>query len=539
VESREKDVQSGPGVYKHLPVAAKHHDAPMVSVLLPTFNRPKYLAQALASAVNQTYRNLQVIVVNDGGEDVSDVIGSFNDPRVLFIDRKENHGKAFSLNQALAGAEGKYIAYLDDDDLYYPNHIETLVDALEEKPQCGAAYSDLYNAHCELAPDGSRIILSKVVEVSRDFDRFLVLYFNNVLHVSLMHRKDLLERTGPYNETLDVLIDWDMTRKLAFFTDFCHLCQITGQYHTTPGRSDRISVRQRKDKRKYLGDALKIRTTRPPKPWLKIRDLSIIFTAAQPTRQTIETLALIWRYTFYPYKLYLPMPQTQLDSLQTQMPNIVPIPVQPKACEAERIDAALAKCDGEYVAVVPAGFEIRDFWLEDSLYGLINSQGCRDAYELEASSDALWAVVLEKSDLMRARSSFSHLPLRQSLEAANIRLRRLCPEEIPFQFDQLLEQARRTQKDGNYAKAAVMFQYIAEHYQNELWMKTLATEAFFKAANLTKAAELACELNRQRPTVDTLLLEARIKRQEKNFSEAIQLLEKAKQFIEARELIWT
>ena len=118
-------------------------------------------------------------------------------------------------------------------------------------------------------------------------------------------------------------------------------------------------------------------------------------------------------------------------------------------------------------------------------------------------------------------------------------MKRLCPEEIPFQFDQLLEQARRTRKDGNYAKAAVMFQYIAEHYQNELWMKTLAAEAFFKAANLTKAAELACELNRQRPTVDTLLLEARIKRQEKNFSEAIQLLEKAKQFIEARELIWT
>ncbi|GAG26148.1 unnamed protein product, partial [marine sediment metagenome] len=109
---------------------------PVVSVLIPTFNRPRYLSEALASALHQSYSNLQVIVVNDGGQDVSSIVNSFSDPRIIFINRKENRGKAFSLNEALARAEGEYIAYLDDDDLYYPNHIETLVDVLENKTDC-------------------------------------------------------------------------------------------------------------------------------------------------------------------------------------------------------------------------------------------------------------------------------------------------------------------------------------------------------------------------------------------------------------------
>jgi glycosyltransferase involved in cell wall biosynthesis len=71
---------------------------PVVSVLIPTFNRPRYLSEALDSALNQSYRNLQVIVINDGGEDVGDIVDSFNDQRIVFINRKENRGKAFSLN---------------------------------------------------------------------------------------------------------------------------------------------------------------------------------------------------------------------------------------------------------------------------------------------------------------------------------------------------------------------------------------------------------------------------------------------------------
>ena len=285
-----------------------------MTVLIPTYNRRRSLPRALASVVRQTHRELEIFVVRDGGEDVSDIVRSFHDPRVIFIDRSENRGKPYSLNEALSRAAGKYVAYLDDDDVYYPGHVQTLVDALENRTDCHAAYSDLYKTYCRELPDGSQTVLSKEVEISRDFDRYLMLFFNHVLHVSLMHRRDLLTRTGPYNESLNILIDWDMTRRLVFFTDFYHVPAVTGEFFSPIGECDRISVQCRKDPKEYSRNLLAIRTTRPAKPWPKMEDLSIIVLSDRADRNLRDTLVRIWGHTFYPYRLYLPMPAADIPS---------------------------------------------------------------------------------------------------------------------------------------------------------------------------------------------------------------------------------
>lgn len=504
---------------------------PMVSVLVCTYNRPRYFAEALSSVLCQSYGNLQVIVVNDGGEDVSGIVNSYCDPRIVFINRKENRGKAFSLNEALVRAEGKYVAYLDDDDLYYPNHIETLVNVLEEQSDCKVAYSDLYKVYCKVMPDGSRQVMSKVVEISRDFDRFFTLYFNHTLHVSLCHHRDLIEKTGPYNEDLTMLIDWDITRRLTFFSDFHHTHQITGEFYSPIGESDRISVQRRKDESNYAWNVLTIRTTRPPKPWLKIEDMSIIFIVDRLNEQAGETIGSIWRYTFYPYKLYLPTPHADLGRLNTDMPNMVTVPVDPSSSQARWIDACLARCEGKYVTIVPSGFPLREMWVENSLYALINSTDRCVAFELEDSTDALWAVVLRKGDLEHARIRYPKLPLKESLKAAGIVLRKPASVELPFQFDNLLQQAQFAENDGRWAEAAHTFEYIAEHHQNILWMKTLAAQAFYKAGDHTKAMELSREINQRRPTANTLLLEAKINREKKDFNPAIGLLKRAEQIL--------
>ncbi|MHC4891251.1 MAG: glycosyltransferase family 2 protein, partial [Planctomycetota bacterium] len=94
---------------------------PIVSVLIPTYNRRRYLPVALSSVVHQDYNNLEIFVIRDGGEDVCDVVSSFDDPRIIFINRKENRGLPFTLNEALVRAQGKYVCYLGDDDRYYPH----------------------------------------------------------------------------------------------------------------------------------------------------------------------------------------------------------------------------------------------------------------------------------------------------------------------------------------------------------------------------------------------------------------------------------
>ncbi|MHC4754806.1 MAG: glycosyltransferase [Planctomycetota bacterium] len=522
-----------------MPINYNKDTSPLVTVLLATYNRRRYLSVALASIVDQTYTNIEIFVINDGGEDVADIVESFNDPRIIFINRKENRGKPYSFNEALKQATGKYVCYLDDDDLFYPHHVSTLVDALENKTQCHAAYSDLYKTRCRVEPDGKRVVLSKVVEISRDYDRFLMLHYNHALHVSLMHRRDLFEKTGLYNEDLNVLIDWDLTRRLAFFTDFYHVHEITGEFYTPVGESDRISYKRRKDPKEYQRNLLTIRTTRPQKPWPKIDDLSIIITNDFLDEQTGKTIADIWAYTFYPYQLYLPMPKKELEKLDTDMPNAITIEVDSASTDCDLIDAALSNCEGDYIAIVPGHFTTRKMWVEEPLYALINSNNGAEAIRLEGSTQDCLALVIKKSDIQDARMRFQNLPLRESLQAAGILIRDLYPEEIPFQFDSLLWEAKTAEKQGNYKLATEIFQFMADKYQNEVWAMSLAAGAFFKHGNYTKASQLCREINLRKPTVDTLLLEAKIHKTQRDFQSAINLLNQAKHTLEGKELLWT
>ena len=131
------------------------------------------------------------------------------------------------------------------------------------------------------------------------------------------------------------------------------------------------------------------------------------------------------------------------------------------------------------------------------------------------------------------------MSVRESLIADGVAIRRVLPDEIPFQFDQLLCQALLAEKDVNWSRAAQIYQHLVERYGNKLWMKSQAAEAFFKAGELGKAVELAREVNEKRPTVDTLLLEAKLHKEKKDFNLAIVRLEEAEQILEGRELVWT
>ena len=502
-----------------------------MSVLLPTYNRRLYLPQALTSIVRQTYRNLEIFVINDGGEDVGDIIRSYNEPRLTFINRCENRGKPYSLNEALSQARGKYVAYLDDDDVFYPHHVASLVRALEGQTDCQVAYSDLYRAYCDVLPDGTRQVMSKHVEVCRDFDRFMMLYFNHVLHVSLMHRRDLLDQTGLYNENLNVLIDWDMTRRLAFFSDLHHVPMITGEFYSPIGECDRISVQRRKQPEEYLRNVLTIRTTRPCKPWPKINDLSVILIVDRLDRSVAQALMKIWRCTIYPYQVYVPLLPADIPRVRIEMPNVVFVPVESLSSREERVDVAMQKADGEYVAIVPDALPINEMWVENSLHALINSRQSREGFLLAGATPQMWGAVLRRADLERARRAHPHLSVEASLTACGIRVRQPREDELPFQFDDLVRQAKFAEVEGDWAVAARLFEYVAAHYHNQLWMKAMAARAYFEAGNQAQADRLSCEVNRTRPTVDTLLLEAKIRRQRQDFGAAIQLLSRAERWL--------
>jgi hypothetical protein len=260
--------------------------------------------------------------------------------------------------------------------------------------------------------------------------------------------------------------------------------------------------------------------------------LSIIFLADRLDKQAGKTINAIWRHTFFPYRLYLPLSESDINRLNSEMSNLVPVPVNPAFSQSQQIDAVLERYDSEYIAIVPSGLPINDIWIENPLYALMNNSDSRRGYKPEGSTDELWAAVVTKDDLQYARRCFPDLPVQESLKAAGIILKHPNFEELPFQFDNLLQQALSAEKDREWLQAGQIFEYIAENLQNELWMKRLAAKAFFKAKDHTRAAELSHNMNQQRPTVDTLLLEAKIKRKNKDFNSAIELLKTAEQILE-------
>ncbi|MCK5564575.1 MAG: glycosyltransferase [Planctomycetes bacterium] len=514
------------------------NSGPLVSVLISTYNRPMYVAEAIESILCQTYTNFEILLVRDGGEPVRDVISQFDDPRLTFIDRDENMGLPYSFNEVLRIAKGKYICYLGDDDKYYPNHIEVLVGALEGQERYGVAYSDLYRVPCRIEEDGSRTVLSKNVEVSRDFDMAMLLHFNNILGVSFMHRRDLLEKTGLYNEDINVMIDWDMTRRMAFFTELKHVNDVTGEYYTAIENSDRISHKRRKNASNYLWNLLTIRSTRPAKPWDKLEDISIVVLSERLDAQTIQQLLDIWSHSFYPYQIYLPATAEELESLRTPVSNVIGVEVSASSSPEERFDAALKVCQGDYVAVVAKDIDLKGKdvgWVENSLWPLIASDDANQAFEIIKSEPGYWSAVFGCEQIKRARREFGHLSIEESVKAAGIKLRKPEPDEIPSRFDNAIVAVEGLEEKGDWKYALKIFDYIIGTFDGNIWVKTRYANAFYHAGQYAGALRLIKEINSSRATVSSLLIEARVHNAMSNKQKAIEFYSRAEAILDGSE----
>ncbi len=126
---------------------------PKTSVIIPTYNRSGMVKEAISSVLAQTEPNLEVIVVDDGSaDDTRSVVGAMEDRRIRYF-YKTNAGPASARNYGLRNATGRYVAFLDHDDLWPENYLEVMLSHLEEKAQFGVAYSPITVVH----PDGRRI----------------------------------------------------------------------------------------------------------------------------------------------------------------------------------------------------------------------------------------------------------------------------------------------------------------------------------------------------------------------------------------------
>ena len=201
---------------------------PKVSVIVPTHNRVEGLCEAIQSIQNQSFQDFEIIVVNDAGDDVTAVINSFDDKRIRYFVHKKNKGLAAARNTGLKKSRGKYIAYLDDDDIYYFNHLETLVNQLEYSGY-RVAYSVANRAHQQKQND-YYVITHRDIPYAYDFSYDRMLISNYIPVLCIMHERRCLKSSGLFDESLNSHEDWDLWIRMGREYPFLHLSKVTCEF---------------------------------------------------------------------------------------------------------------------------------------------------------------------------------------------------------------------------------------------------------------------------------------------------------------------
>lgn len=206
---------------------------PLVSVIIPTKDRQNFLKIALESVLKQTFSDFEVIIVNDGGENIDSFIHNFNDRRLISLSHPYNKGPSAARNTALNHARGKYIAYLDDDDIFYEIHLELLVKALSTS-DFHVAYTDGSICHKRMVNSKPMIEKNESLIFDITFEKLLI---NNFMPpIFVMHEKVCLDEVGYFDETLRRHEDWDLWLRLFQKYPFLHISEATAEYSQWEGQ---------------------------------------------------------------------------------------------------------------------------------------------------------------------------------------------------------------------------------------------------------------------------------------------------------------
>jgi glycosyltransferase involved in cell wall biosynthesis len=210
------------------PVPIQIRETPLVSVIVPTYNRPQFLPMALETIRRQDYPAIETIVVNNGGENVDAIVARLPNARVVNHERMERIATVW--NAGIASARGRDLALLPDDDAFFPTHVSTLVAALE-RTGAGAANANFLSALIERdAAQGYQIygaiIERQLIDVDPDDLRVCVVQ----LPLSVMLRREAVINAGGFDTSLAFGEDWDLWLRLRAVGPFATVDSVTSFY---------------------------------------------------------------------------------------------------------------------------------------------------------------------------------------------------------------------------------------------------------------------------------------------------------------------
>ncbi|MCK2147776.1 glycosyltransferase family 2 protein [Marinobacter alexandrii] len=205
---------------------------PLVSVVIATFNMGQYLPAAIESVLAQTWKNLEVIVVDDGStDDTADRLAKFSPiDRVRYV-RTENRGQPKAKNLGLTEARGAFIAFCDADDLWHSEKLRVQIPMFSS-PDVGVVYSEV--AYIDHKGAG----INKTRPYSRHSGHITqqLVMKNFIPFGTAVIRRDCIEKNGAFDETLPMGIDWDLWLRYSVDWKFKYSSEITYTYRIWPGQ---------------------------------------------------------------------------------------------------------------------------------------------------------------------------------------------------------------------------------------------------------------------------------------------------------------
>jgi glycosyltransferase involved in cell wall biosynthesis/GT2 family glycosyltransferase len=172
---------------------------PKVSIVLPTYNGSAHLKNSINSCLNQTYNNIELIIVDDGSTDATpQLIGSFKDSRIKYVRHKKNVGLPEALNTGFANTQGEYLTWTSDDNEFLPNAIEEMVNFLERNRDIGLVYADYWAHYLETGAKELRR-MPDVLNIGKE----------NVVGSCFMYTRRVYEAVGDYDPKFRLVEDYE------------------------------------------------------------------------------------------------------------------------------------------------------------------------------------------------------------------------------------------------------------------------------------------------------------------------------------------
>ena len=205
--------------------------SPLVTIIIPTYNRVAYLKLTLESILNQTFQNFEVIVIDDGTSNNDSLLLCQSFDKVKYIKISNSGSPAKPRNIGIQNAKGKYIAFVDDDDLWLPNKLEKQVSVLEENPDYGLVHN-----YCQVI-DGHGALTSEITgrpgspEVKHGDVSMRMMGNWTIMMPTPLVRKETVVRVGFFNEKIPgTFADVEYWIRTSFHTKFYYIDEPLVQY---------------------------------------------------------------------------------------------------------------------------------------------------------------------------------------------------------------------------------------------------------------------------------------------------------------------